>query len=90
MDPKRRWHMGEYALRREATGESVRLRAVQVEEPEEGVAFGAVGLMAFVMDTPDSGTERFVLEVLEKDGGPRRIRMEGMTFEQPIKDTPAP
>ncbi|WP_375771209.1 DUF2381 family protein [Archangium gephyra] len=89
MDPKRRWRPGEYALRREATGEAVRLRAVKAEVPEEGVDFGKVGLMSFVIDTPSSGTERFVLEVLEKDGGPRRIRVEGMTFEAPGKETPA-
>ncbi|HYO54003.1 DUF2381 family protein [Archangium sp.] len=81
MDPKQRWRPGEYALRREATGEPVHLRAVQMEVPEDGVDFGTVGLMSFVIDTPRSGTERFVLEVLEKDGGPRRIRAEGMTFE---------
>jgi Protein of unknown function (DUF2381) len=86
MDPERRWRPGEYALRREATGEAVRLRAVHVEVPEEGVDFGTVGLMSFVIDTPRSGTERFVLEVLEKDGGPRRIRVEGMTFEWPVQD----
>ncbi|MFY0525324.1 DUF2381 family protein [Archangium gephyra] len=89
MDPERRWRPGEYALRREATGEAVRLRAVKVEVPEEGLEFGTVGLMSFVMDTPSSGTERFVLEVLEKDGGPRRIRVEGMTFEAPGQSTPA-
>ncbi|MFY0564697.1 DUF2381 family protein [Archangium lansingense] len=89
MDPERRWRPGEYALRREATGEAVRLRAVKVEVPEEGVDFGAVGLMGFVIDTPRSGSERFVLEVLEKDGGPRRIRVEGMTFEEPVQDTQA-
>ncbi len=89
MNPERRWRPGEYALRREATGEAVRLRAVKVEVPEEGVEFGTVGLMSFVIDMPSSGTERFVLEVLEKDGGPRRIRVEGMTFEEPGKDTSA-
>ncbi|HZH16013.1 MAG TPA: DUF2381 family protein [Archangium sp.] len=89
MNPERRWRPGEYALRREATGEAVRLRAVKAEVPEEGVEFGTVGLMSFVIDTPSSGTERFVLEVLEKDGGPRRIRVEGMTFEEPGQDTPA-
>jgi hypothetical protein len=89
MDPERRWRPGEYALKREATGETVRLRAMKSEVPEEGVDFGEVGLMSFVIDTPRSGTERFVLEVLEKDGGPRRIRVEGMTFEAPTKATPA-
>jgi hypothetical protein len=89
MDPERRWRPGEYALRREATGEAVRLLAVKAEVPEEGVEFGTVGLMSFVIDMPSSGTERFVLEVLEKDGGPRRIRVEGMTFEEPGKGTPA-
>lgn len=89
MDPERRWRPGEYALRREATGEAVRLRAVHVAVPEEGVDFGTVGLMSFVIDTPRSGTERFVLEVLEKDGGPRRIRVEGMTFEKPVQDAHA-
>ena len=89
MDPERRWRPGEYALRREATGEAVRLRAVKVEVPEEGVDFGTVGLMGFVIDTPGSGTERFVLEVNEKDGGSRRIRVEGMTFEEPVQDAHA-
>ncbi|HEX5749821.1 MAG TPA: DUF2381 family protein [Archangium sp.] len=89
MDPKRRWRPGEYALRREATGETVRLRAMKSEVPEEGVEFGEVGLMSFVIDTPRSGTERFALEVLEKDGGPRRVRVEGMTFEDPTKAPPA-
>ncbi|HYO68689.1 MAG TPA: DUF2381 family protein, partial [Archangium sp.] len=89
LDPERRWRPGEYALRQEATGETVRLRAMKVEMPEEGLDFGAVGLMSFVIDMPRSGTERFVLEVLEKDGGPRRIRVEGLTFEEPGKGTPA-
>jgi hypothetical protein len=84
MDSKRRWRPGEYALRREATGELVRVRAVQIDVPEEGVEFGEVGLMSLVIDTPLSGTERFVLEVPEKEGGPRRIHVEGMTFEWPI------
>ncbi|KFA86930.1 DUF2381 family protein [Archangium violaceum] len=89
MDPNRRWRPGEYALRREATGETVRLLAMKSEVPEEGVEFGEVGLMSFVIDLPSSGTERFALEVLEKDGGPRRIRVEGITFEKPGKETPA-
>ncbi|WP_158501621.1 DUF2381 family protein [Vitiosangium sp. GDMCC 1.1324] len=84
LDPERRWQPGEYALRKESTGEAVRLRAVQAEVPGEGVEFGAVGLMSFVIDTPHSSTERYVLEVLEKDGGSRRIRVEGMTFGWPL------
>jgi hypothetical protein len=85
VDTKHHWRLGEHALRREATGETVPLRFVRAAVAEDGENSSPYGLMAFVIDTPPSPTERFVLEALEKDGGSRRIRVEGMTFEPPTK-----
>jgi hypothetical protein len=78
LEPEQPWSMGTYAIRKEATGESVRLLAVESSRPS--LDFGEVGFVSFVIDTPTDGHERYVLEVHEKDG-PRHIRVEGLTFE---------
>jgi hypothetical protein len=76
--PEQPWSLGMYAVRKEATGEPVKILAVESSQPS--LDFGEVGFVSFVIDTPTDGHERYVLEVHEKDG-PRRVRVEGLTFE---------
>jgi hypothetical protein len=78
LEPQQSWSLGTYTLRKEATGEPVEILAVESSQPS--LDFGDVGFVSFVIHTPSDGQERYVLEVLEKDG-PRRIRVEGVTFE---------
>lgn len=77
LEPEQPWSLGEYTVRKEATGEPVKILAVESSQPS--LDFGDVGFVAFVIDTPRDGQERYVLEVHEKEG-PRRIRAEGLTF----------
>jgi hypothetical protein len=78
LEPEQPWALGAYTVRKEATGEPVKILAVESSQPS--LSFGEIGFVSFVIDTPEDGQERYVLEVHEKDG-PRRIRVEGLTFE---------
>lgn len=79
LEPEQPWALGAYTLRKEATGEPVKILAVESSQPS--LDFGEVGFVSFVIDTPRDGQERYVLEVHEKEG-PRRIRVEGLTIER--------
>lgn len=76
----RRWRPGQWTVREETTGRAVPVLAARVDVREASSVLGAVGLLGLVIAAPPSPTERYVLEVLEQDDNPRRVRLEGLTF----------